>query len=99
MNEPAEKDSFAALWNELESLPDGTKAELANGEVRVMPRPSFRHARTTSKLGATLEGSFGFDGDENELGQARRPQSMNPQSPRQRSRRFASSMKPQSPRQ
>ena len=63
MSEPAERDLFETLWEELDAVPEGYFAEIVAGEVRVLPRPGLKHARAASKLGATLDGSFGFDSD------------------------------------
>lgn len=59
----AESDAFECLWNELDAVPEGYFAEIVAGGVRVLPRPGPRHARAASKLGASLDGSFGFDGE------------------------------------
>ncbi|MEM9188951.1 MAG: Uma2 family endonuclease [Myxococcota bacterium] len=61
MTKPAAKDRFDELWHELDAVPEGRFAEIVAGQVRVLPRPGLRHARAASKLGASLDGSFGFD--------------------------------------
>ncbi|MCC6875650.1 MAG: Uma2 family endonuclease [Sandaracinaceae bacterium] len=55
MSEAAKEDRFAALWRELEAVPEGYFAEIAGGEVRVLPRPGPRHARAASRLGGALD--------------------------------------------
>lgn len=44
--------------------PEHRVAEILDGELQVLPRPRLRHARASSKLGATLDGPFdaGRDG-------------------------------------
>ena len=54
---------FERLYEQYRSLPDGTKAEIVNGEVRVLPRPRPRHVRVASVLGARLVNSFGWDAE------------------------------------
>ena len=63
MSDAAKEDRFAALYREFDAVPEGYFAEIAGGEVRVLPRPGPRHARAASKLGALLDGPFGFDAD------------------------------------
>ncbi len=52
-----------ATWADLEGLPEGTRAEILAGELRVSPRPLPRHGLTSIRLGRFLDGPFGFDGD------------------------------------
>lgn len=54
--------TFEELWEELDAVPEGYFAEIVAGQVRVLPRPALPHARATSKLCASLDGPFGFDG-------------------------------------
>ena len=64
MSEPAPRSAFDALYAQYQALPDGTKAEIAEGEIRVMPRPRPRHVRAASVLGARLMRRFGWDSDD-----------------------------------
>jgi len=52
------------LYEILESLPDGCTGEILAGTLHVNPRPSARHIRVGSKLGARLDSPFdsGDDG-------------------------------------
>lgn len=61
MPEAARKQPFDELYAELGALEEGGFAEIVGGALRVLPRPGFRHARAASKLGALLDGPFGFD--------------------------------------
>ena len=60
----ARDDAFAALYARYAALPEGTKAEIVGGEIRVLPRPRPRHVRSASVLGARLLRSFGWDSDD-----------------------------------
>lgn len=64
MKVPAPSDDFSALYERYRALPEGTKAEIVDGEVRVLPRPRPVHVRATSVLGARLLRSFGWDSDD-----------------------------------
>jgi Uma2 family endonuclease len=64
VTEGAPRSRFDELYAQYRALPEGTKAEIANGEVRVLPRPRPRHVRAASMLGARLVGSYGWDSDE-----------------------------------
>lgn len=59
----APRGVFDGLYDEYRGLPEGTKAEIVGGEVRVLPRPRPRHVRVSSTLGARLGRSFGWDSD------------------------------------
>ena len=60
----ARDDDFDALYARYAALPEGTKAEIVAGEIRVLPRPRPRHVRSASVLGARLLRSFGWDSDD-----------------------------------
>ncbi|MBX3275042.1 MAG: Uma2 family endonuclease [Sandaracinaceae bacterium] len=62
MSARAEED-FLAVYRRFAELPEDVRAEIVAGEVRLLPRPRPRHVRVTSRLGARLEGAFGFDAD------------------------------------
>jgi len=47
-----------ATYADLEAVPANKVAELIRGTLHVMPRPAFRHARASSRLGAELDGPF-----------------------------------------
>ena len=47
-------------WNDLLQEPEGSIAEIINGELILSPRPNPPHARATSDLGTLLGGSFRF---------------------------------------
>lgn len=47
-----------ATYADLEAAPANKVAELIRGTLHVMPRPAFRHARASSRLGAELDGPF-----------------------------------------
>lgn len=55
MADPARK---LATYDDLLAVPDRFVAEIIAGELRVMPRPSPRHARAASRLGQRLGSSF-----------------------------------------
>ena len=59
----ARRIDFETLYARYRALPEGTKAEIAGGEIRVLPRPRPRHVRATSVLGVRLGSTFGFDAD------------------------------------
>jgi Uma2 family endonuclease len=60
----ARKVEFEALYARYRALPEGTKAEIVAGEIRMLPRPRPRHVRATSILGARLVRRFGWDADD-----------------------------------
>jgi Uma2 family endonuclease len=64
VSDAAEVDGFDALYARYRELPEGTKAELVAGEVRVLPRPAPRHVRSAGKLFGALDGTYGFDSDD-----------------------------------
>lgn len=64
----AERDNFVAMANpakrratyaDLRAVPDTLVAEILGGELHTHPRPSPRHARASSQLGARLGIAFG----------------------------------------
>ncbi len=59
----APRGVFDGLYEEYQALPEGTKAEIVGGQVRVLPRPRPRHVRVSSTLGARLGRNFGWDSD------------------------------------
>lgn len=61
MTDSAPRSRFEQLYDEYRALPEGTRAEIVNGEVRVLPRPRFRHARAASVIQVRLGGAFGWD--------------------------------------
>ncbi|HHH31316.1 MAG TPA: hypothetical protein ENK57_23625 [Polyangiaceae bacterium] len=61
MSDAAEDQGFDALYARYRALPEGTKAEIARGEIRTLPRPRPRHVRAASVLGIRLGGRFGWD--------------------------------------
>jgi len=63
MGKTAESDAFDAVYARYAALPRGTKAEIVDGQVRVLPRPRAPHIRAASRLGGRLESAFGFDAD------------------------------------
>lgn len=48
------------LWEALDDLPEGVKAEIVDGELRVLPRPGPPHLRVASRLGTLIDGPFGL---------------------------------------
>jgi Uma2 family endonuclease len=42
------------LYAAIEALPEGVVGEIINGQLYAQPRPSLRHALTSSRLGASL---------------------------------------------
>ncbi len=60
----ARDDDFAALYARYAALPEGTKAEIVAGEIRLLPRPRPRHVRSASVLGAKLLRAYGWDSDD-----------------------------------
>jgi Uma2 family endonuclease len=60
----ARDDDFGALYARYAALPEGTKAEIVGGEIRLLPRPRPRHVRSASVLGAKLLRAFGWDSDD-----------------------------------
>ena len=61
MTESVPRGRFEQLYAQYQALPEGTKAEIANGEVRVLPRPRPRHVRAASMLGARLVQRYSWD--------------------------------------
>ena len=61
MADPARK---RATYDDLRAVPPRFVAEIVGGELRVHPRPSPRHARTSSRLGMRIGRAFdeGQDG-------------------------------------
>ena len=47
-----------ATYNDILTLPEHLIGEIINGELIVMPRPGPRHARSASKLGGDIIGTF-----------------------------------------
>ena len=64
MSDSARDDGFRALYARYRALPEGTRAEIVGGEIRVLPRPRPRHVRAASVLGARLLRKFGWDADD-----------------------------------
>ncbi len=64
MSRPEPSDQFDALYELYRALPEGTKAEIVAGEIRVLPRPRPKHVRAASVLGARLLSSHGWDSEE-----------------------------------
>jgi Uma2 family endonuclease len=60
----ARKPAFEELYARYRELPEGTKAEIVAGEIRVLPRPRPKHVRAASILGARLVRRFGWDADD-----------------------------------
>ncbi|MBN1610712.1 MAG: Uma2 family endonuclease [Polyangiaceae bacterium] len=54
---------FDELYEQYGALPEGTKAEIVGGELRVLPRPRPRHVRVVSVLGSRLGRNFGWDSE------------------------------------
>ncbi len=61
VTEGAPRSRFEQLYEQYRALPEGAKAEIAGGEVRVLPRPRPRHVRAVSVLGARLVSNYGWD--------------------------------------
>lgn len=62
---PAPNDAYAtarrpATYADLESAPDDRVAELIGGELVLSPRPTGRHARTSSVAGIVVGSAFGL---------------------------------------
>jgi len=64
VSDAAHKNAFDEVYARYRALPEGTKAEIVGGEIRTLPRPSPRHVRTASILGARLLRAFGWDADD-----------------------------------
>lgn len=64
MSRSALEDEFQCAYERYRALPEGTKAELVAGQIRVRPRPRPKHVRAASALGVRLGSSFGWDSDE-----------------------------------
>ncbi len=58
MGETEKTGNYDNLWKKLCALPDNVVGEILNGELVVSPRPSPRHADSSSALGGFLKGSF-----------------------------------------
>lgn len=58
------KSDFAESYERYQALPEGTRAELVGGVVRVLPHRRPRHVRVLSVLGARLLRSHGWDSDD-----------------------------------
>ena len=52
-----------ATYEDLLAVPDHLVAEIVNGELVVSPRPAYRHARVSTRLGGALD-AFDRDGAE-----------------------------------
>jgi Uma2 family endonuclease len=59
MGLPAEKRR-PATYADLEAVPSHLVAEIMNGELRTMPRPAPKHAKTSSVLGVVVGAPFGL---------------------------------------
>ncbi len=57
MAEPAKKN---ATYDDLYGIPDTMIGEIIDGELHAMPRPSPKHAKVTSDLGAVITYSYRF---------------------------------------
>lgn len=55
MGSPAKK---GASYADLEALPEGVVGQIIHGTLHASPRPTIRHARSSSKLGGILDGPF-----------------------------------------
>ena len=55
MSTPA---ACAASLADLEALPDGVMGQIIDGDLIALPRPTLRHMRAATTLGAQLSGSF-----------------------------------------
>lgn len=64
MSDVVPEDAFERAYAEYKALPEGTKAEVVAGEVRVLPRPRPRHARAAGALGTRLGQTYGWDSDD-----------------------------------
>jgi Uma2 family endonuclease len=51
-----------ASYEDLQKVPAHLVAEIVDGELITSPRPSFRHAAVTTRLGTDLDGQFGRGG-------------------------------------
>lgn len=60
VGETADDWRYWHLWEELEELPEGVKAEIVEGELRVLPRPEAPHLRVASRLGTLIDAPFGL---------------------------------------
>ncbi len=52
-----------ATWADVAALPEGTRAEVLDGEVVVAPSPAPGHQLIAGALGFFVGGPFGFDDD------------------------------------
>lgn len=57
MAEPAKKN---ASYEDLHHIPENMIGEIVNGELHAMPRPSPRHAKVSSDLGAIITYPYRF---------------------------------------
>jgi Uma2 family endonuclease len=48
-----------ATYDDLKKVPDHLVAEIIDGDLLTSPRPSFRHAAVTTRLGTDVDGAFG----------------------------------------
>ncbi len=64
MVEVRAKTSFDELYASYCALPEGIKAEIVAGEIRVLPRPRPRHVRAATRLGTRLGRAFDWDADD-----------------------------------
>ena len=55
------RSEFDAVYARYRALPEGTKAEIVGGEIRMLPRPRPRHVRAASILGARLVQSHSWN--------------------------------------
>jgi Uma2 family endonuclease len=61
---PVKPPQKVATYDDLLAVPDHQVAEILDGELHVTPRPSPRHAFSTSELHGFLSPAFGRRGDE-----------------------------------
>jgi Uma2 family endonuclease len=52
----------SATWDDIRDLPEGTRAEILDGEIVLAPAPLPRHARAQTQLVHRIGGPFDFDG-------------------------------------
>jgi Uma2 family endonuclease len=58
MSPPASARRRPVLYADIEALPEGVVGEIIEGELLTHPRPSPRHSRAGSRLGALLNPEF-----------------------------------------
>ena len=68
MTDPRSKAPFDELYARYRELPEGTKAEIVAGDIRVLPRPRPRHVRASTRLGTRLGRAFDWDAGDGEPG-------------------------------